>query len=269
MRFKKFVIGILILSLSIGAVSCSCSKGYSGTLVDLLKEIPEGATSIVYWNTEALTSDSELHGLLDKWKADNENQLTSYGIASNKVSHFLRFSENEESVLVVRGDFDLEQVKSELNQMGRDKKDWKYVDVWENTDELNWVAMPGNSIIGGPIDRVKESIEVIKKGESSLYDNQDVQDILNKLPSGILVHIQRYTGDAPHNGLIASGDSFEKKNADILKVKLVYKFNAPEEAGNALEAISNEVDELYDKVDTKQDGRFIIVTAEVETEDLE
>lgn len=263
---KVFVAGLLLVSMLLGAVACS-SNGVTGDMAKLVKDIPEGATSFVYWNTGVMAGDSELHQLLDKWKADNETQIAGFGVGSDEVEHFLTYSSNGENVLIVMGDIDLDQVRQKLQELEYDDKDWKHIEIWESTNELDWLAMPEGSLVWGSVDRIKESIDIIEGG-NSLYDNQDARDVLDKLPNGTLVHYQKYAGDVLYEGLIASGDSFEKMDKDLLKVKLVYKFSEPGDAESALDSISDEVDEDYDKVNAKQDGRFIIVTAEVEIENL-
>jgi len=263
--WKVLTIGLLLAAVSFGTASCGGDIG--GALVDLMRQVPDEATSLVYWDAGKMAGDDDLWPLLGKWKADKGPRLSSFGIMSDTVEHFLEFSADGETLLVVRGDFELNEIREELQSLNYDDKDYKLVEVWESPNEQDWLAVTEDSLIGGAKEMVKESIRVIK-GETSLYDDQDARDIMDRLPSGLLVHFQKYMGDATHAGLVASGASFEKQDEDTLKVKLVYKFVEPENATSAMEDISEEVDEYYDRVHVKQDGRFVIVTAEVEIEDL-
>ena len=262
---KALIIGLLLAAVGFG--TASCGGGIGGALVDLMEQVPDEATSFVYWDAEKMEGDSDLHQLLDKWKADNEARLAGFSIRSDGVDHFSEFSMDGTTALVVSGEFELNEIRQELENQAYDDKDYKLVEVWESPDEQDWLAVTEDSLIGGAKETVKESIRVIK-GEGSLYDDQDARDIMDRLPSGLLVHFQKYVGNATHTGLVASGDSFEKKDKDTLKIKLVYKFVEPEDATSAMEDISEEVDEPYDRVHLKQDGRYVIVTAEVEIEDM-
>lgn len=262
---KMAIIALLLVSFGLGAVSCG--KCRCGSLQDLMRETPARADSLVYWNTKAMADDGDLHQLLDKWKAGNETRLADFALRSDRANSVLEFWADEQRVLIIRGDFDLNEVRQELEALDYDDKDYKLVEVWESANGQDWLAMTDESIIAGAKELVKESISVIK-GESPLYDDPDARDVTNRLPSGLLSHFDKYAAEPPYAGLLASGDSFEKKDRETLKVKLVYKFADPDEAAGALEGISEDVDEDYDKIDARQDGRFVIVTGEVEIEDL-
>ena len=53
-----------------------------------------------------------------------------------------------------------------------------------------------------------------------------------------------------------------------MQVKMIYKFLEPEEATAAKEDVAEAVDEYYSKVYAEQDGRYLVLKAEVEIEDL-
>ena len=252
---------LLVLGLGLGI---GLTRSGDNTMEGMIREVPQVATSSAYWNTKAMADDSDLHKLLDKWKSDNETWLEGFAISSDKVEYFLQFSMNPD-ILIVKGDFNLNELRTELQNRGYYDKDYKHVETWESADGQDRLAIMDDSLVGGNKDGVIEVINVFK-GDSSLYDDQDIKEVLDKLPGGILVYLDNYANGAPYNGLVASGESFEKKDKDTLKVNLVYKFHEPVNATNAINDIAEKVDEYFDNVDAEQDGRFVIVTAEINIE---
>lgn len=272
---------VCLVSIALMAAVLGCGGGVGGTAVDLAKDMPEGALSYIYWDSQALASDNDLHPLRDKWKAANEAWLAQFAIESETVQHFSQFAMQQSTesqlwqfslygnnTLIVRGDFDRKQIRDRLSSQGRHKGDWKKIEVWEDTIAGSWLAMADRSLVGGDAGHVRASIDVIEGDGPSLYSSPDIRDILNELPSGIMVNCHRYGGEPPYAGLLSSGASFRKKNSSTLKVNLSYKFSSPDSAGNALEAIRDAIDLGYSMVEARQDGRFIHVKAEVEIDDL-
>lgn len=269
MGLRNFLIAVVIIAALIGlgfGIACLV-RGDAGAVVDLMRETPHDTDYFVYADTKAMADDSDLHGLLDIWKAQNETRLEGFGISTDTVTRFLEFPayDIDEGVLVLRGDYERERVRAQLRNRNYNAKDWKHVEVWESADGANWLAVTEDSLIAGNRDRVRECINVIE-GESSLYDDQDAREVVDRLPRGIMMSFVKYTDTGPYEGLLAYGDSYEKKDRERLKVRLVYKFGEPEDATRARETIRDDVDEGFDNVDAKQDGRFIIVTGEVRIE---
>ncbi len=260
---------LLVLSallISLGLSGASCAGGTSGALADSMRETPADAALFDYWNVKAMQDDSDLHPLLERWKTEKEGWLDSFGIATGQVEHFFQFSLYGNNALIVRGRLDREQTRAQLTNRNYNDKDFKRMEVWESPDGRDWLAVANGSLIAGSKDPVKESINVIK-GESSLYDDPDARGITDWLPGGLLVRFQRYNL-APYEGLVAGGESFEKKDRDTLRVKLAFMFGEPDQATAAVDDIAEEVDEDYDEVDARYDGRFVIVDAVVDMDDL-
>ncbi len=262
---KMFIVTASLLIIPISLISCG---GGGDALREMMKQTPDEATSITYVDAKAMSDDSDLHGLLDKWKADNETELAFYGIERDNVEHYMKFSDitGNDSVIVT-GNFDTNDLRQQLESRDFDDKDFKLVEVWESPDGLFWLAVPEGSIIGGAKETVKDVIRVIK-GDASIYEDQDAFAIVDRLPEGLIVRYQEYAEGAPFNGLVAYGESLKKQSAAMIQVEMLYKFLEPEQAADVMEDVAEDVDEYYDKVKYEQDGRYVVIKAEVEIEDL-
>jgi hypothetical protein len=282
---KAILAGLVVVLVGFGLSSCA-GKGIGGALADQTQEIPEGTATFVYWDTEAIAGDTDLHQLRDTWKAENEAWLSAFSIEADAVKHFLHFEMSGDNTLdhildfsvygnnalSVRGDFDRNSLRTQLRDRNHKEDDWKRVEVWETADGQGWLAMASDSLIGGDRDTVRDSVNVVVGDSASLYDDANAHDVMSRLPGGIMVHFYDYakqpTGDPPYQGLVANGTSLQKQDRDRLRVELVCKFGEPEQAADALEDIRDEADLRYSNVNADQDGRFVIVTAEVDILEL-
>jgi len=278
---KGLVLGLVLVSL--GVASCA-GGGVGATLADMAKEVPVETTTFVYWDTGTIEGDADLHQLRDRWKADNEAWLETFAIETDRVRHFLHFATYGDNTLdhlldfsiygnnnlSVRGEFDRERLRTQLRHRDHTRGDWRETEIWQGPDEERWLALTGDSLIGGSRDTVRECIDIIEQDGDSLYSDPNARDILDRLPTGLMVHYydytKQFTGGPPYEGMVANGTSVEKKDRETLRLRIVCKFTDPEEAADALEAIRGRVDLVYQKVKAEQDGRFVSVTAEVETE---
>ena len=264
---KVAFVVVIVFSVIVLALS-SCGGGVSGPLKEMMKQTPDEVISFTYSNTKEMQDNTDLHSLLDKWKAETETQLAFFGIDRDKVEHYMEFvTGTGNDSIVIKGVFDIDNLRHQLESQDFDNKDFKLIELWESPDGQYSLAIPKDTLIGGPKEIVKESIRVINGG-ASLYDDQDARDIVDRLPVGVVVHYQEYAEEAPYDGLIAYGESLKKQSSEMMQVKMIYKFLEPEEATAAKEDVAEAVDEYYSKVYAEQDGRYLVLKAEVEIEDL-
>lgn len=280
---KLGMASILALLLAAALVVPTSCGGESGALVGVMKQIPAGANDVVYWNVKEMEKDEELHGMLDRWKADNEAWLDQFAVRTGVVEHFLGFSTGPaegpagnasagnvsagDSSAIVKGAFDLEQMRAQLEIREYDDGDFKGLEVWESPDGVYWVVLTKDMVAVGQKEDIIESIRVIQGGNPSLYDDQDARDVVDRLPGGVLMHFHR-AGESPLAGELAYGDSFKKKDQETLEAHIVVKFLEPEDAAAVAEIVEEEADLAYDKISAKQDGRYLRIEGAVDIEDL-
>ena len=274
---------ILALLLAAALLIPTSCGGESGTIVGVMKQIPAGANDIVYWNVKEMEKDEDLHGMLDRWKADNEAWLDQFAVRTGDVEHFLGFSTGPaggpagnvstgnvsagDASAVVKGTFDLEQMRTQLGSREYNDGDFKGLEVWESPDGVYWVVLTKDMVGGGPKEDIIESIRVMEGGDPSLYDDQDARDVVDRLPGGVLMHFRK-AGESPLAGELAYGDSFKRKDQETLEAHIVLKFLEPEDAAAVLEIVEEEADLAYDKISAKQDGRYLRIDGEIDIEDL-
>lgn len=274
---------ILALLLAAALLIPTSCGGESGTIVGVMKQIPAGANDIVYWNVREMEKDEDLHGMLDRWKADCEGWLDQFAVRTGDVEHFLGFSTGAaggpagnvstgnvsagDASAIVEGTFDLEQMRTQLKSREYDGGDFKGLEVWESADGLYWVVLTKDMVAVGPKENIIESIRVIEGGNPALYDDQDARDVVDRLPGGVLMHFRR-AGESPLAGEVGYGDSFKKKDQETLDAYIVLKFLEPEDAAAVLETVEEEVDLMYDRVSAKQDGRYLRIEGAVDIMDL-
>ena len=279
---------ILALLLAAALLIPTSCGGESGTIVGVMKQIPAGANDIVYWNVKEMEKDEDLHGMLDRWKADYEGWLDQFAVRTGDVEHFLGFSTgsaggpagnvstgNEsagnataaDSSAIVKGAFDFEEIRRQLSDKEFDGGDFKGLEVWESPDGVYWVVLTGNMVGVGPKEDIIESIRVMEGGNPSLYDDQDARDVVDRLPGGALMHFRR-AGESALAGELAYGDSFKRKDQETLEAHIVVKFLEPEDAAAVLEIVEEEADLAYDKISAKQDGRYLRIDGEIDIVDL-
>jgi hypothetical protein len=275
----------LILALLLAAafiVPTSCG-GDSGALVGVMKQIPVGAEDVVYWNVKEMEANEDLHGMLDRWKADNEAWLDQFSVRTGDVEHFLGFSTGPadgsagnqsagnataaDSSAVVKGTFDFGEIRRQLDNKEFDEGDFKGLEVWESPDGVYWVVLTQDIVAVGPKEDIIETVRVIEGGNPSLYDDQDARDVVDRLPAGALMHFRR-AGESPLAGELAYGDSFKRKDQETLEAHIVVKFLEPEDAAAVLEIVEEEADLEYDKISAKQDGRYLRIDGEIDIEEL-
>ncbi|HWR71207.1 MAG TPA: hypothetical protein VN415_09140, partial [Dehalococcoidia bacterium] len=121
-------------------------------------------------------------------------------------------------------------------------------------------------VVGSSMDRVKDCIDVIKGDADSLGDDEDVAEVVGRLPTGLLVAVR--TGDSGV-GSEAYGWSTAKKDSSTVLVTHVFLFD-DEPASDVVEGIVDAYKQGYrtDRVEAKQDGRFVTVTVEQDIDDM-
>jgi hypothetical protein len=175
----------------------------------------------------------------------------------------------EGSVLAMTGDIDKKALREDLETLGYDDKDFGqgHEEVWESQNGTQWLCITDGWIIVGDKDAVIEYIYVID-GQSSMADSEGVSAVMEQLPGGSMVLIQKYGDDPPYDDLGALGASLTKKDSENLKATIIYRFSTSAAARDAEEDLYYDVDEYYDRVDIEQEGRSVLVEAVIEIDDM-
>lgn len=268
MMKKVFLVAALMVLLGAGLIGAGCSS--SSGLADMVSQAPADTLSFKYVDVAGLRNDDDLSELYESWKGTVDARLEAHGIASGDVAVFgfgtgtaLRFT-------ILKGDFDLEQVREKLKETGFDEGEYKGEEMWELDNGAGYdsdprVALLEGRIILGNEGGVKGCIKVMKEGDSSLMEKADIKDVVDRIPAGLYVDLEKNA----LAGLIVQGFesyalSARKEDSDTLDIAGVAKFEVDSDAGRGKDAIENLLDTVFDDVDVTQDGPFLEAAAELD-----
>ena len=264
MKLRKIISVISLISLlavAIAGVGCGGEGGGAADITNMMKNVPDDATYFYFMDAKSMRADDDLIGLYASWEDDSTYMSETYNITWDDVNSLTQCGDD---TTLLEGNFDLDKVRSKLEDGDYTKGKYGDVELWES--DYLWVALMDDLIITGSEEAVKDCIGVIKDEKDSLADNRDVKVVMDRLPSGILTG---YDTDEEYKDLVASGLSIQKKSKDTVKGTAVYKFKDENAAENAIEAIKGDLEENKSKnIDIKQDGEFVIATAETDMNEL-
>ena len=235
--------------------------GGSGSVKEIAEITPEGASSLIHNNLQAIRNDKDLGDVYDSIEESKSYELGGYGVDIGDVN----YKAEADEITILMGKFDLEDVRDELDDADFDKDDYKGVEFWLGGYDKA-VAISGDKVIYGSKDAVKDCIKVIKGSEESVYDNDDVRAVIDKLPDGIMTLVET-SGLSSYSGAVAMGYVCSKEDEDILELKGVIKFDDEDDAEDAKSEIKQELRETLDDVVVKQNGEFLEFTGKMDIED--
>jgi len=174
------------------------------------------------------------------------------------------------SLLVLQGNFDHDDIEKLFNKTMH-FEDYNNVTLWrtEGSSPFSpYITLMDRSIIYGKGSGVKDFIEIdqgIQK--TSLYDNRDFVDVMNRLPNGLVMvcHESYHIAHFEYDGLLAYGLSAKKIDENTLGITAVLKFTTAQVASDVSEQVESDMinnDRVeYSNVELSQDGAFLKVTA--------
>jgi hypothetical protein len=272
MKIRQLAVALLLVGAMLVAIlvsaSCGRSARFGGVALDLLQKAPKEAVSYAYWDVQQMEDDEDLREILDAWRDINETDLQSFAIDVTKIRHAVQFSMPYGSAIIIKGDQDRNEMRTDLEALHFDDQDFRHEEIWKNEDDTKWLSILGDLIVVGDRDVVMDFIRVVK-GEPSLYDDPVAQSIAEELRTGLTVHIEIHVEETPYEGLEAAGISLWKSNSEELSARMVFRFQTTGNAEAVFQTLADDVDEFYDKVDARRDGRIITIEAEIEIDDFE
>lgn len=253
------IIGLIAVVIIIGVVLVGFGESPAKSV---MKQLPED-TYFTYIDLKTLREDKDLAPLWESFEEVESAELERIGIEPEELD----FSGGSSSIVLVGGDFDLENIRYKLDDEGYDESRYRDVEIWESW--RNCVALLGDKIIIGSESSVKDAIRVMKGERKSFYErDSEMASIMDRLPSGFIVMIM--PGGGEYKGLESMGSSIQKINARRLKIQSIFMFDDEYSAKNAEDDIIEdfeEEEELRD-VDVSVQDRYVTVTATFKIEDF-
>ena len=267
----KAVICIVVLILAFISTGIGCDLTKDKGAADMMKKLPNYIDFFYFMDVDAMRNDADLEKVYIDFEDYFEVFSDYWGINFNDVDGFARAIIGFN--IFFEGDFNLNEVREKLEELEYGGDEYRGIEIWEVEDVF--IALVSNKlIIIGIEDAVKDCIKVIKDGDASLYDDEDFRDIIERLPSGIIVQFAE--GIFPlsgvgYEGLEVAGMSAMKKDKNSMICTGICKFENRDAASNAMEEIefSLENDPTADwrKIEVTQDSEFVVCTCEIYIED--
>ena len=257
------IVGVVVIAVVIASLGCI---GDGGSAKDIAKITPEGAGSLTYVDIQTMRDDRDLRDIYKDMKKSGTSEIDELGIDIDIDD--INYIAEAGGITIIGGKFDLKDVRDELDDRDFDKDDYKGVEFW--TGEYNKaVAIKGDKVIMGNDKQVKSCIKVMKGDRTSMYDDdEDVRDVINKLPGGIMTMVATGGYGYRYEGALSGGFVLMKEDEDTLKMKGVVKFDDEDDAEDARTDLRREMKsgDVFD-VDAKQKGQFLEFSAKMDIED--
>lgn len=254
---------LVVLAVLVSSIT-SCT-GTDSFLIKVMKLAPEGVGYITCADIEAMAEDPDL----EDWHNDWIVELSYYAIScieTTDVSAFAGFEIDWAYVFVFMGSFDLEDIRDALEEEYFVEGECSGVEIWTGGfDEA--IAFIDNMVVYGDAYAVEACIRTHKNEEPSLYDNEDMKAVADKLPSGVFSGIfgpdYIYSDEGLAGGMclinLTRGD-------EVCDMNSWYKFDSKASAEDAIEDVEEDLSWTWGatNIETRLSGQFIEITAEVE-----
>jgi len=282
---KKVIVAVFLVVLIISGLLVGCSAKIS-PLVEFVKLLPYGTNSIVYIDVGTMAEDPNLTDMYssfrDKWIELEED----WGISISSVRVLGLAYSIDSAAVIIKGDFNLNDVRNALQKSQKipdlTEDVYEGVSIW--TGDSYILAFPEDMfIMGSSIENVKTFIELSQGKGTSIYDDELIKTIVDRLPTGINTMIQKGNGaptfipkgDVPPDvsiryGLqyLAGGISLMKStNAEgTLYLEGWYKFESAAAAEAGMAGLEDHVKHVFDvtNISSQLNGEFIKLTGEAD-----
>lgn len=254
----------MLLFSVVASVGCrnggNGNGGGEGAVVAMMERLTENVTKFYFVDVRAFRADNSLDEIYKASRDTIEFDFRQLGISAADVDTMAKGG----GVTILEGSFSLGSVRDELRGNGYDDAEYKGIETWGR--DLS-VALVSKSCIvtGGSTDTLEDCIDAMKGDCASLYDNADARDVVGRLPDGLWTNVS--FKQAGLDGLKAEGRSGDKKDADTIRMTVIYLFEDEDAAGNARGDIEDESADNAN-VEMTQDGKYVTVSADVAIEDV-
>jgi hypothetical protein len=143
-------------------------------------------------DVDALRNDNELEGVYIELENNLEAFIMTGGINFTEVN---RVTSTSHAInMLLEGDFNLDEIRNNLEELDCIKGEYNGIEVWEGGGLWDFwgteasVALVSNKlVILGRGTEVGECIKVLKNSDFSIYAEEDFKDVMDPIPSGIMV----------------------------------------------------------------------------------
>jgi hypothetical protein len=266
MKRTVMILGTILISLLIVVVAGVGCASDSREVTKVMDRVPWDTNPLVVTDIVALRGDGDLGGLYTAWKDACQHEMETHGIDSSDVS----LSASGGGLGLYEGDFDLVEVRYELEDRDYSEYEYKDMEVWQKPHGNEWVALMDGLIVIGSKESVQDCLTVIKEDAGSLSDRQDATDVMARLPDGVIMRI----GAVEPLTLLgifdleAWGMSVNKKDGQTIEIVAVYKYDDEDAAHDSVDGLEDILDLVYRNVNVSRDGIYLTAEADQDIDDF-
>jgi hypothetical protein len=233
--------------------------------LEVMKWFPDTGGTYGYVNLAALREPQFSH--FYQPFASQLSIYADYGMDFDYASwEALQYKGDDTYAILINANWNISEIRKEL-QVGGIKGSYRGVEIWTAPTEGAVALRDGLLLLGEPDDTVYKCIDALKGLERSLYDNEDLREVVGKLPRMALTYEAATSGELFPTDIadcIAIAFSAEKIDANTVGLTFVGKFTDATSAKNSLSEFKSwaitSTKYSIENVKAEQEGQFIEVT---------
>lgn len=276
MSFARILGTAVLLLLAVVLAGCGDGDG-NARAAALARRMPSGGAKFIMFDLKILRTDPDLEDMYEGFAEGLDGMCEAVGLSLDDVDAVAIGDQGA----VFDGRFDLGEVRDTLADEGFEEDEYRSIRTWEK-DGTAVALVSSRWVIMGPDDDFDDAIDVIKGGAESLWDDADMQDIVARLPAGLMtvyglgagVTVQEEYRDR-YQDLESLGASMGKRDKDALWIYYAFRFEDEDAADEAIEGFeefarqSLESDAIdFSHLEASQDGRFIEMSVDIDMDDF-
>jgi hypothetical protein len=242
--------------------------GVPGAVLAMVEKVPGDAGECTFLDLGELRADGDLKDIYESTTleiSDSEDAV----ISPENVDRMVQAGR----LTILEGRFDLASLEAQLAGGGYTESDHEGTPVWRGPSSSVAVVSASCLVTGWDAEELGDCIDVIGGDGESLYDSEDVRELLDRLPGGFMVMVFAGGEDFEdlYQGVRAVGYSLSKEGPDRARMTLILAFadaaSAGEAEGDVEEMLTYEGGEQgASNISVTRDGRYVKATGDMPIE---
>jgi len=266
MKTKTTSVLIVLVVLASVITACMPTDNY---LVQVMKIAPINTDMISCMDMEAIVEDPDFSYTYDYIiNYLSYHLLDDIDMDISTVSAFATAETDLHSIFILVGDFNLEDIRGALEYNYFVEGEYKGIEIWTNDLLEQSLAFIDNMIVVSDITSVETCIRCHKNEDSSMYDDEDIKSVADRLPAAVGYYV--FGSDYMYDiEILAGGTCVQNKqpNDEVLNITGWYKFDSATSAETSLRDTIDEFEYEYSAtlISSKLRDEFIEITGETST----
>jgi len=233
------------------------------TSIEMMKQVPYTLREFEFIDIAAIRIDDDLESLYNNWDYEYGWVIQPLGMDVREVTGFGTAGYS----LLIEGSYNPTIVRTKLENRNLESSESEGVEIWSSDD--SWIALMDSLIISANSIDGRELKNVLKGEVSSLYDNKNFKDVIERLPEGIILWFKEgwFRDNYQYDGLTVTGMSAAKRDKRLMAFTWICKFENADAAEYAMDEIErdmvNDEEKMWLNINMAQYKQFLKVTAEL------